>query len=291
MTRRAAQLAEIQLLKDGTGPPPTAYAVLVLGSAGRGESQLAADQDNAIVYERGAEGGPEDTYFEKIGAIVSDILDAAGVPYCQGGVMAKNRAWRKSKSDWLATIDDWLSRQRPQDLLNVDIFFDALPVHGDLALGEEVWSYAYLHAHAARDFQNSLIEVTRNPGSPFKLMGGLRLDDKGRIDLKRFGLMSLYTSARVLSIRHDVRSRSTLERLRGVAAKGIGSPEIIESVLDAQRLLLGAIISQQLRDAEEGIPPSSRVDPRRLERRFAAQLKPSLKAVNEVVGLVGEGRL
>ena len=66
---------------------------------------------------------------------MNEILDAAGVPFCKGGVMAKNRAWRKSVADWHATIDDWVRRQRPADLLNVDIFFDAVPVHGECRLG------------------------------------------------------------------------------------------------------------------------------------------------------------
>ena len=67
---------------------------------------------------------------------MSDILDAAGVPLCKGGVMARNREWRKSVADWRTTIDGWVRRQRPADLLNVDIFFDAVPVHGDVRLGE-----------------------------------------------------------------------------------------------------------------------------------------------------------
>ena len=53
MTRRAAELAEQRLRERGPGRPPVPFAVLVLGSAGRGESQLAADQDNAIVYAQG----------------------------------------------------------------------------------------------------------------------------------------------------------------------------------------------------------------------------------------------
>ena len=139
MTRRAAELAEEALRQEGLGPPPVPYAVLVLGSAGRGESQLAADQDNAIVYAEGAEGGPEDRYFEQLGIRISETLDAAGVPLCKGGVMAKNRAWRKSVADWHATIDKWMSGARPAHLLNVDIFFDAVPVHGDAALADNVW--------------------------------------------------------------------------------------------------------------------------------------------------------
>ena len=34
----------------GMGPPPADYAVLMLGSAARGESLLSADQDHAILF-------------------------------------------------------------------------------------------------------------------------------------------------------------------------------------------------------------------------------------------------
>ena len=136
MTRRAAELAEETMRQEGLGGPPVPYAVLVLGSAGRGESQLAADQDNAIVYAQGAEGGPEDTYFEQLATRMNETLDTAGVPFCKGGVMAKNRAWRKSVADWHATIDKWMTGSRPDHLLNVDIFFDAVPVHGEAALAD-----------------------------------------------------------------------------------------------------------------------------------------------------------
>lgn len=291
MTRRAAELAQERLRGEGLGEPPVPFAVLVLGSAGRGESQLAADQDNAIVYAQGSEGGPEDTYFAKLGAHMSEILDAAGVPLCKGGVMATNREWRKSVTDWRTTIDGWVRRQRPADLLNVDIFFDAVPVHGDVRLGEEIWNHAYDRGHAAPDFQNLLIELARKRGRPFTLLGGYRTDETGRIDLKKFGLMPLFTAARVLSIKHDVRARSTTDRFSGVAAQGIGSPAVIQSILDAHRLILGAVIAQQLVDTEAGVPLSPRVAPARLDKGQKAALKDALSAVDEAIGLVSEGRL
>src|SRR5262245_47504156 len=227
MTRRAAELAEETMREEGRGPPPVPYAVMVLGSAGRGESQLAADQDNAIVYAEGTEGGAEDRYFEMLADNMNEILDAAGIPFCKGGVMAKRREWRKNAADWRATVDAWVRRQRPEDLLNVDIFFDAVPVYGTPALGEAIWEHAYARGHAARDFQNLLTEAARLRGSAFTLLGKFRTDAQGRIDLKRHGLMPIFTAARVLSIKHDVRARSTAERLRGVAAKGGTSPDTV----------------------------------------------------------------
>ena len=290
MTRRAAELAQELMRSEGLGEPPVPFAVLVLGSAGRGESQLAADQDNAIVYSRGSEDGPEDRYFARLGGHMSEILDAAGVPLCKGGVMARNREWRKSVSDWRATIDGWVQRQRPADLLNVDIFFDAVPVHGDMRLGEEIWNHAYDRGHRARDFQNLLIELARRRGRPFTLFGGFHTDE-GRIDLKKFGLMPMFTAARVLSIRHDVRARSTVDRIDGAAAKGVGSPAAVQSILNAHRLILGAVIAQQLVDTEAGVPLSPRVELKRLDKGQKADLKDALSAVDEAIGLVSEGRL
>jgi DNA polymerase-3 subunit epsilon/CBS domain-containing protein len=291
MTRRAAELAEETMRADGLGSPPVPYAVLVLGSAGRGESQLAADQDNAIVYAEGAEGGPEDLYFEQLGIRMSETLDAAGVPLCKGGVMARNRAWRKSVADWLATIDKWMTGERATHLLNVDIFFDCVPVHGDSGMADKVWSQAYERAHAAIDFQNLLIEAARQHDNPFTMFGRFRVDEKSRIDLKKYGLMPIFTAARVLSIRHDVRARSSAERLREAANKGGAPRTVVEAVIEAQRTLLATVIGQQLADTETGVPLSTRIAVDRLSKSQKARLRTALKQVEEAVGLIAEGRV
>jgi DNA polymerase-3 subunit epsilon/CBS domain-containing protein len=291
LTRRATQLAEAAMAADGWGAAPCRYAVLVLGSAGRGESLLAADQDNAIVYDTGEPGGTEDLWFEELGKRLADILDAVGVPYCKGGVMAKNAQWRMSHARWKETINGWVRRQRPEDLLNVDIFFDGVPVYGDFVLGESIWHHAYDVGHRAPDFLKLLSELARQWHAPITLFGGIKVDDSGRADLKKGGLMPMFTGARVLSIRHDVRTRSTPDRLRAVVAKGIGSAAEVDKVIDAHKLILGAMLAQQLADTEQGVPLSPRVDPERLGKIGKAELKQALQQAETVVDMVGEGRL
>jgi len=290
MTRRAAELAEEAMRQEGLGEPPVPYAVLVLGSAGRGESQLAADQDNAIVYAEGAEGGPEDSYFEQLATRMNETLDAAGVPFCKGGVMARNPQWRMSGGRWKTTIESWVRRQRPKDLLNVDIFFDGVAVHGDLALGEAIWTYAYDTGRQNPAFIKLLSELVRDWRAPLTLFGNIRTEMNGRVDLKKGGLLPLFTSARVLSIRHGVRARSTPERFRGVAAAGIGSPADIDAIVEAHRLLLGIILDQQLADAEAGVPLSPKVDIARLGKPAREELRAALGSVRSAIDLVGEGR-
>ena len=291
ITRRAAIIAEAQMEAEGKGRAPVPYALLVLGSGGRGESLLAADQDNAIVYQSGNRGGSEDVWFEALGVKVSDILDAVGIPYCKGGVMARNAAWRKSVAAWTETIDGWIRRQRPEDLLNVDIFYDGVCVHGDVALAESIWRHAYEIGATAPDFLVALTGVVADWQSPVKLLGGLRTDERGRLDLKKLGLLPIFTTARILSIRHGVLRRSTPERLQGVLDKGIGSPNDIAGILEAHKTFLGTMLRQQLSDTKSGIPLSPRVQISTLGARAKRRLKAAISYVETAISIAREGRI
>lgn len=290
LTGRAAELAVESMKADGKGAPPVPYAVLVLGSAGRGESLLAADQDNAIVFETGAPGGPEDLWFEQMTTRMNDYLDQAGVVFCKGGVMAKNAPWRQAREGWEALIASWVRRQKPEDLLNVDIFFDAVPVHGEASLAGSILSHAFRLARAAPDFLMMLTELARQWRSPVTLLGGFRTIDS-RVDVKKAGLLPIFTAARVLALRHGVEARSTADRLRGVLARGIGSPEEMAAIVAAHEVLLRAVLQQQIEDGQRGIRLSSRVDVDRLGKAARTDLKAALQEVRAVIDLVSEGRL
>jgi CBS domain-containing protein len=284
MTRRAAILAEAAMADDGHGPPPCPYAVLVLGSGGRGESLLAADQDNAIVFAEGDPDGPADRWFARLGEKIADLLDQSGVPYCKGGVMAKNALWRGSLAHWKERVADWIGRSRPEDLLNVDIFFDLRPVYGDLALGEALFGHAYELGHARPEFAKSLGEQVE-PGNPFTLFGGLQLEG-GRIDLKLHGLFPVVAMARTLAIRHGIHARSTRERLEGLIGLDIGGDEDMTAMLSAHSVLLALLLAQQSRDLYAGLPVSNRVELAKLDRAQRAELKAALKALQPAPDLV-----
>ncbi|MGE3627672.1 MAG: DUF294 nucleotidyltransferase-like domain-containing protein [Hyphomicrobiales bacterium] len=285
MTRRAAQLAEIRMAEDGKGGPPVPYAVLVLGSGGRGESLLVPDQDNAIVFASGEPGGPEDKWFEEMAIHLAAILDTAGLPFCKGGVMAKNAPWRHSVAGWRALVDNWIARSKPDDLLNVDIFFDALAVHGDLRMGEGVREYAFARARNNFPFLKLLAEISRKWQPPITFFGGLRTEN-GRIDLKLAGLMPAFSVARVMSIRHGVLARSTPERLAAVRDLGIGAPADFDRAIAGHKVLLGAILEQQLIDSEAGQPLSNWVDTRRLGKDRVREIRDALKDIQPLEELV-----
>ena len=285
MTRRAAAIAEAAMIGDGLGPPPCPHTVLVLGSGGRSESLLAADQDNAIIFAEGEPGGPEDRWFAELGARMAALLDQAGIPLCKGGVMAKNPQWRGSLSTWRERVRDWVSRSRPEDLLNVDIFYDLKSVSGDVALANELLDFAYTEGHRATAFAKLLGEQLDALGTPFTFLGNLQAED-GRIDLKKFGLFPTVAGARTLAIRHDVRGRSTRERLDGLIARGVGAEADLRALIDAHGLLLRLMLAQQSRDLHSGLPVSNKVDLSRLSREDTAALKAALKRIQSVPAMV-----
>jgi DNA polymerase-3 subunit epsilon/CBS domain-containing protein len=283
-TGRAAVIAERRMQEDGLGAPPCRYAFAVLGSAGRGESLLALDQDNALVFSEGAPESEVDRWFERHATHVADILNTVGVPYCSGGVMAKNPQWRGSVAAWRARIGNWLGRSQPQDLLSVDIFFDLRGVHGDAPLANELWHSGFAAARGERGFAKLLAEAagTVEPGLNF--FGRIRTEE-GRIDLKKSGLFGIVTTARVLAMAHHVVERSTPARLRGVAALGIGGAPDLEALSEAHGAFLDLILGQQIEDIERGIAPTNRVQVSRLSRKDRERLRTALGRVRHLDSL------
>lgn len=277
LTRRAGELAEQRMRDDGRGEPPVRYALLVLGSAGRGESLLAMDQDNAIIFERGEPEGPEDRWFAELGTHVADILNEVGVPYCTGGVMAKNAAWRGSAATWRERIEHWIGRSSPEDLLSVDIFFDFRAVHGDGTLAAALWRDAYRMTKGQSAFAKLLAESSAGFAPPVGWFGIKTV--KGKVDLKLGGLFVVVSTARVLAIFNGIPEHSTLARIQAVRALGLGNVSGLDALVEAQQIILDAILNQQLADIAAGSPPTNKVEIKRLSVKDQARLKAALSEI------------
>lgn len=279
LTGRAARLCIDAMQADGKGPPPSDWCVLVLGSGGRGESLLGADQDNALIHTGNEK---DDAWFAEFGARLADLLDAAGVPRCKGDVMAASAQWRGSISIWNRRVDDWLRRARPQDLLNVDIFFDLAAVAGNADLAHRLHHDAVRAASKTPPFLGLLAQSVLAIPPRFSLLGRLPAKD-GRIDLKRDGLLPLVSLARTLALRVGARSRATPERLRDAAAAGRLPDADAARLISLHTLILTLILEQQLLDRDEGIATSNTVVLRRLAKKQQSELMKGLHHLDTLV--------
>jgi len=291
LTKRACELAEGMLAARGEGGPPRPYAMLVLGSGGRGESLLAMDQDNAIVFDPqvpggGEPGGPEDRWFEQLGILVADMLNDAGVVYCPGGIMASKPEWRMDLTGWRRRIEIWIGKSRPEDILNSDIFFDALPVHGDEKLAEGLYAEAAAAARSSRTFLKAMAVQAGDFHVPLNWRGRPKLEN-GRIDLKKGGIMPIFAAARIAALTHGVAARSTPERLEAVRELDVFDSALIGRLIEAHKILLGTILHQQLRDLPLGVKLSNKVAPAEMEPYDHQQLTWALGQIDSVRTLLG----
>lgn len=277
MTARAAELAEAEL-----GPPPADYALLVLGSGGRGESLLAPDQDNALVIADDYTGDLDaaEDWFTRLAERVNATLDQAGIPLCKGGVMARNRPWRRRLSEWRAQLAEWARRPEPSSMLNLDIFYDFTLAHapssGGAALAEALRVAATETARGAPALLRAMGEIAGGHAPPLGLFGRIRRDDSGRVDLKSGALLPITAGARVIALRHGVTALATPQRLRQAAAQA-GRGETDAALLaDVHGFLLRLLLTQQITDLEAGITPGNRVELARLSRQDQDHLKDAL---------------
>jgi DNA polymerase-3 subunit epsilon/CBS domain-containing protein len=282
VTQRAAELAE-EKFKKKKQKLPCPWALIVLGSAGRGESLLAADQDHAIVFEN-----PDDKkeienrrkIFMAFGAEISEILDKARIPLCKGGVMSRNPEWCRSMAEWRSAVAHWVSRASPEDLLNVDIFFDFAVVAGYPEMAEKLEKLSQTPATQSADFLKLLAAKASGYPPSRTLLGGFRTFE-GRLDLKMGGLLPIVEMARIIAIAEGTGVRSTRDRINLKASKD-NVPVTLARLEKDHEFIISLILRQQLIDLADGIPPGNKIEVKNLSRDESRDLKSALGRVDQI---------
>ncbi|MEN2978915.1 DUF294 nucleotidyltransferase-like domain-containing protein [Tistrella bauzanensis] len=280
LTARAAGIAEASMLADGAGPAPAAYTVLVLGSAGRGEALLVPDQDNALIHA-GRES--DDPWFAELGRRMCRLLNDAGIPFCQGGVMASNAAWRHAAEDWRDRVRDWIAHPEGDNMLNADIFFDMMPVFGDKVLGVDLKAFALNHARHAPHFLHAMTRDLDDMHAPIGLFGDIRTDGRGKLDLKRHGLLPLTLAARALALRQGIALTGTAERLAALGQAGLLNPTDARQIDEAHALVMALMLDAQVARIKAGKVPETSVVVSGLDPHRRGLLKTALKRIDAMV--------
>jgi PAS domain S-box-containing protein len=271
-TRRFLALAEAR-----QGPAPCPFVFMALGSQGRQEMSLFADQDNAIVYEPVPDDASPDTlsrYFLDLGQQVCTWLDAAGYPYCRGLTMARHPKWCAPLSAWERVVTDWIRNPEPQQVLESAIFLDFRPVYGREELARSLRRHVHETLRANPAFLPFLARDLlsfRPPATglirrwwPWRTAANL-------LDLKAV-LMPLTGMARLYALRHELDETHTIDRLEALAKRALISESNLREIVVAYELLLRLRLVHQAECLREGHPLDNTIDGRRLTRLEQTQL-------------------
>jgi signal-transduction protein with cAMP-binding, CBS, and nucleotidyltransferase domain len=271
--------------------PPVPFTLLLMGSAGRGESLLAPDQDNGLIVgdHDDADHAAIDAWFRAFAAELTRRLDAAGFTLCAGHVMATNPLWRKRAAEWAHQFALWADRRSPAALLHAAIAFDLAAAWGDAAPVARLRAQL---AHIVRARPALLAAMAASDAAlsvGLTFWGGFADDEPGpgtRTDLKLHGLMPLVATIRLLAVGDGLAETGTAARIAALADRGRLTGIDAEALGAAHARLTEAILRQQLADRAADRAPGSLVDTAALDRESRDALRQALRVVRDFARVV-----
>jgi CBS domain-containing protein len=269
-----ATMRLIDLAMVARGGSPTAWAWLALGSTARREASLNSDQDNALAY---AEDGRDD-WFAGVATEVNEGLARCGFGADNAEVLARNRQWRMSEADWTRVFRDCLDQPDRSHLTRAAVAFDFRHVCGGLQIVRPLVEIER-DAPAHPDFVRRLARTATDFEPPLGFRGKLQLDDDGRFDIKRGGVVPIANLARFHAIRSGITLSNTIGRLRGAAEAGALESDRAAELEEAFELVTRLRLEHQAAEVESGRPPTNRVAPADLPPLTRGQLRSALRAV------------
>ena len=180
--RRVAEKAVALIEEERGGAPPVRFAVIVMGSSGRGENFINPDQDNGIILEDyPVERHNEiNDYFIRFSELLTRNLDTIGFPLCDGHVMATNPLWRKSISEWKHQTLLWFQKRSTFQVQLSDVFFDFDTACGDLSLGRELRNHLTRFVQKEPAVLQAMFQTEADRHVALGLFGRLRTERAGR---------------------------------------------------------------------------------------------------------------
>lgn len=289
--RRVLRQALTDMEDAGWGEPPVAFALIVMGSGGRGENFLFPDQDNGFILADypDSQHGQIDPYFIELAKRMTTTLDQIGFPLCRGHIMATNPVWRKTLSQWRRQIRYWMRRRSKVTLRLADIFFDFAHVYGDEGLSDALRQFVTPLAQQNRSVLREMYAPVADQRVALGMFSRLmterdRYGRSGLINLKYRGTLRLVETVRLMALLHGVPATSTLERIRALHTLGVlntNQKDYLSGALNHITLLL---LRQQLQDFKAGNRVGNYVSKASLSRREKDYLKACFRAIERLRG-------
>jgi len=239
-----------------------------MGSSGRHEQIIAADQDNGLITTSAepipwAEG-------------VTEALHRMGMPKCPGGYMASNPMWSRTLAGWEESFTSWFENPEPNHVRYLTVFLDARPVHGNFKLYRQLMETvrARVSSKAIRLMASDAVQIE----PPLGMFGIISRHKE--VDLKTYGIYPIVNGVRVLAVQEGlVDVTNTKDRLDALLDKGTIESTLHNDLLEAFGVIQDLRLRQQARAILSHSKPDSKIRSRELPPVDLLVLKESLKVI------------
>jgi len=280
IVRRLIELAEAQL-----GPAPAPYAWFATGSFARREPFPGSDADSALAWD-----GPEDdeirAWMLALARFVTEGQSAVGLVPDDHGAVASSPLFNRSIGAWEQATGEWLQHpDRDKGLMLLSVVVESAPVWG--AESPAVRLAAAFARAPTRELtlrQVAIGALADRPPTGFLRdfvleSGGER---RGKLDIKRGGMLPIVNLARWGALSAGVTAASTRVRLQAAQDAGMLEAADVSLLRDAFDLLCALRMEHQVEQLRAGVTPDNLIDPARLNPLTRNSLKETFRAVARV---------
>lgn len=292
LAERALRVVEQEMLANGLGEAPVAYALISMGSDGREEQTLITDQDYLIVYGDGG-GEAADTWFADFGNRLVDCLEQAGFKRCTGDIMTSNPTWRGSYSQWrkrLFAIVRYEVEDFAKNMMDLIVLSDARYVAGDRPLGEKLIELIRVmekdHFQVLWGMARAATEMKLALGFMRKLWTEPSGEHKGEFNVKLLAWAPLVMNVRILAISQGLAATSTVSRIRLLEQEGSFSGAVAKGLLEAYEILTRYRIMLQIKVIKGIQKDSYHLDPLMLEYDERERIRQAVIRIEELQKMI-----
>jgi CBS domain-containing protein len=257
------------------------FAFVVLGSEGRSEQTLTTDQDNALVYADDLTAG-DVQQLEKFSTILIDSLIAIGVPFCPGGIMAKNEPWRRSLSQWRIVLEGWFSIPTPENIMNVSMFSDLRMLSGDPSLELELKKYVTGRLQGNDLYLGHMTANLLRFAVPLGWFGKIKTEKgehAGRVDLKKAGIFAITEGVKILALANGIQETGTTQRIEQLTKREVLAQKEADDLIASFYALVHFRLRTQVDAINSGRQPDNRITLAGLNRMEQERLRAALEGV------------
>lgn len=285
LLRRLSELVTNQLRAQGQQLPQLPFVWLQLGSGGRKEQLLPSDQDHALLFE-----DPDPRLLESVrtsfltySQAMQAGLEQLGFVPCPAQMMASNRQWCLSLSEWKAQFSRWLAEPDPRAVMLTTIFFDFRPVIGEASLAEQLRAHIATELPRAALYLSALAKNACENPPPLGFFRQFMVEKDGEhrthFDLKARAMMPLADAARVLWLQHALpEAYSTPERFEVLARLEPAQEQLFREAARSYEVLL----RYRALAAASGQP----LDPEKLSKIDRQLLRSSFQPIHDLQELL-----
>jgi CBS domain-containing protein len=280
ITRRLIEIAHEEL-----GPPAVPYSWLALGSFGRREPFPGSDVDCALAWDAGDDPGPRESMLALARRVLAG-LSASGLTPDGRGAVASNPLFARSIMEWERAAEEWLEDpDRGRGLMLLGVVVESAAVWGATTAADRLAAaFARLPQRDRTLRRLAIAALAEKPPTGFFRHFVLESsgERKGRLDIKRGGLLPIESLARWAGLASGVGAASTRARLEAAEAEGTLEADDAAVLRDAFELVCALRMEHHVGRLRAGLPPDDLIDPERLAPLTRTSLKEAFRAVARV---------